>query len=488
MLFARSKVSNLTSFAVACALLLFGPRGLAAEGSIVLAPDGSYRVDSLVITRLAVGYWSGYTGTRYSTYLDGHSVLEDVATRCGQPIKFRQSESGPASTYWDVGDAMGGCVSDFVANYISRPHTISTMLPPQLKPKSSGTPYYEPSAGEWWEWKARVYGEPYFRDAYSATFELRGLPTILFCSVDAPIRSADTGACSCPGEVKYSAMARGYRCFPREYYRLEITTITPGGSLPDIELEPEETVSLMVQVFDAEDRPVPFVHVRIEVSVEATSGGHDHGGADRPRGALSGFNGANWVEGATDVFGSYYFSFTAPKASGDHRLRVACVSNVCDDEEKKVWVGLRGLVALPPSVYGYYEFVGGVDDGENKHFPNSDTHYLTLTSAAVAITLAAAYRQKFPEDPALRYNDASLERGGIFDIKANWSPSHAEHRRGTVIDVRANPIINSVTAIPDRNFDQFIKLTRRFAPAYAEIHYQGTDVQHFHVRLMGEME
>lgn len=487
MFAARNNASVFASLAVAFSLFLFSPSVIAADGSLVLAPDGSYRFDRVLYTRLNPGYWRGRSGTQDLNGL-GNVVAKDVATRCGRPFQFRYTESAPPSTYWDVGDNMDGCIADFVANYISRPHTVSTLSPPQLQQNPGGNPYATTPTGERWSWKTSVYGQPYSRDAYSAYFELVGHPDILVCPALAPVWSADTGACSCPGEIRYSATFRGDRCFPMERYRLEITTVTPGGSLPDIELEPEATVELMVRVFDAQDRPVPFVQVRVEVSVDETSGGHDHGGADRPRGALSGFNGANWVSGTTDASGLYYFSFTAPEASGDHKLRATCVGQVCDDAEEDVSVGVQGLVPLPPSTYGYYELIGGSDDGKNTHYPNSDTHYLTLGSAAKAITLAAAYRQKFPGDPVLHYNDASLERGGLFDVHGDWASPHIEHRRGTVVDVRANPSINPETAIPARNFEQFIKLTKTFSPAYASLHHEGANTQHFHVRLMGEEE
>lgn len=80
-------------------------------------------------------------------------------------------------------------------------------------------------------------------------------------------------------------------------------------------------------------------------------------------------------------------------------------------------------------------------------------HYLNGDTLGKLMDLARLYKQVyFPFDPVLRLNDASLERGGLFDLGALWAPPHHEHRRGVVIDVRAN---GSATAIPQRNFEDF---------------------------------
>ena len=42
--------------------------------------------------------------------------------------------------------------------------------------------------------------------------------------------------------------------------------------------------------------------------------------------------------------------------------------------------------------------------------------------------------------------------GGVFDINANWQSPHFEHKRGTVIDIRANQATGS---IPFDNFELF---------------------------------
>jgi len=92
-------------------------------------------------------------------------------------------------------------------------------------------------------------------------------------------------------------------------------------------------------------------------------------------------------------------------------------------------------------------------------------------------------------------NDASLVWGGKFDVFGNWRGEHHNHKRGVVIDIRAN---QDPTAIPQARFDDF----ERFAKAnkaFADLHcaFSGPYVcpaclldtgpkRHFHVRLLGK--
>lgn len=111
--------------------------------------------------------------------------------------------------------------------------------------------------------------------------------------------------------------------------------------------------------------------------------------------------------------------------------------------------------------------------------------------------LAALYRQRFPSDPPPYLNDASLERGGLFDIYWEnlqkgtkrtvwWTTPHVEHRRGTVIDIRVNGSEGSIP-VDDEYFDAFEEIAQARG-ADAEIHSPGTSNQHYHVRLMGVAE
>jgi hypothetical protein len=80
-------------------------------------------------------------------------------------------------------------------------------------------------------------------------------------------------------------------------------------------------------------------------------------------------------------------------------------------------------------------------------------------------------------------NDASLKWGGLFDKDGDWVPDHVEHRRGTVVDVRAN---SSPGAIPAEDFDDIKKMAKKLL---IDPHFEGGSTnQHFHLRLFNRRE
>jgi len=100
------------------------------------------------------------------------------------------------------------------------------------------------------------------------------------------------------------------------------------------------------------------------------------------------------------------------------------------------------------------------------------------------IWLAELYRARFPNDPELRLNDASLERGGLFDIKYPartqwWTPPHKTHRRGSDIDIRANEFVHT-DAVPHRNYFEFEEIAIDVG-CKAGMHSEFTTNQHYHV-------
>lgn len=240
------------------------------------------------------------------------------------------------------------------------------------------------------------------------------------------------------------------------------------------EIEPGKvTTTLRAKVYDNNNQPVPNVKVKLEVTVEASSGGHLHDNS-RPRGLLS--NGAQVGIEITGMTGGdgMHFTFSAPAPTGDHKIKATCLDRDCAQEgPDKVWVGIKNLdPLLSSSVYVL--------------LPNRDTahpanHYMTSLASQRLAVLAALYHGRFPNDPLLHLNDASLERGGLFDYKARigspWAPPHETHRDGRAIDIRAN---SESGAIPVTNFAEFIRIARRTGGS-AGVHSPGTSNQHFHV-------
>jgi hypothetical protein len=189
--------------------------------------------------------------------------------------------------------------------------------------------------------------------------------------------------------------------------------------------------------------------------------------------------GLSTISGVTDGKGEFKFKFNAEEVSGTHVLAATC-GKCTQPASKNIDVKVDGLFALLPS-QALYELVGGLPD--NPEHP--DNHYLTPAAKRKLLQLVNDYNNLFPDDSILHLNDASLVWGGLFDIKTKWKPSHYEHRRGTVIDVRAN---RTDTAIPPANYRKFMRIIEDIEGDYI-YHPPGKPIpEHFHVRLIGVEE
>jgi hypothetical protein len=103
------------------------------------------------------------------------------------------------------------------------------------------------------------------------------------------------------------------------------------------------------------------------------------------------------------------------------------------------------------------------------------------------IALANYYHADFPNDPPLQLNDASLERGGLFDLPPlypAWNPPHKGHRKGVVIDIQAN---GTSAAMPQRNFKAFEKLATELNMTLWPENLNKSN-GHYHVRLLGQID
>jgi hypothetical protein len=254
-----------------------------------------------------------------------------------------------------------------------------------------------------------------------------------------------------------------------EQYTLYLKTDPPE------KIEPSGSATVTATVYDAQGRLKDGVTVSIKVDVEAGTGGHGHDAGRH----VSPYTGTmNPTTGTTGSDGTFSFTFDAPEVSGTHTFAAKCVSPTCTNSPAtaKIDVKVDGLLAMQGS--DVYEFVGAVPG------VHADNHYLTPVAMYKLVTLATDYHKSFPTSPVLRVNDASLKWGGKFDVFGNWAGDHAEHRRGTVIDIRAN---SSPGAIPPENFKEF-KKQAAFYGTDAKIHHPGQDTQHFHVRLLNREE
>lgn len=308
------------------------------------------------------------------------------------------------------------------------------------------------------------------------------------------------------------------RCITEEY-EIKLTGNT--------QTEPSQPLSYVATVIDkaTQQPPTKAAAIKISLTVDATSGGHDHGDSTRPRGSLNGVacetDDTCITLTAVAGSGTAPFTFTPRDASGKHTITASC-DKCSSGDSKTVEVKVEGLKPIPASTF----FVFGPS---SRH--GTKNHYLMPAAAEKLLLLAINYQSQgqfkimdpstntmvWPEP--FRVNDASLELGGLFDIYGDWTNPHKEHRRGTTVDLRANE--GTPNAIPPENFEGFEMLLtninggeeggfirectkdkkdtngnlippihKRMASNYCVSQLDGSfdDNRHYHVRLMGVAE
>ena len=248
-----------------------------------------------------------------------------------------------------------------------------------------------------------------------------------------------------------------------------------------VKIEPGEIQQLSVNVTGCGGGASSGAEVKLVIEPVNGTGGHAHHDEDRPKGLMS--NGVT-AESEITVYagvGGSAVTFLAPKVSGDYKITASCLDRNCNQQgDDKIWVGIEDLIPLNPSPV--YSLIGSKPEHPNGH-------YLTYSALLKITALSIAYNAKYP-GKVLHLNDASLERGGIFDIYYDnraidgwWKPPHTEHRRGTVIDIRANGASGSI--LPDEE-TSFRRLAKRY-DIDVRPHGSGSN-RHFHVRIMGVRE
>ena len=290
-------------------------------------------------------------------------------------------------------------------------------------------------------------------------------------------------------------------------------TITLSGGA---EVEPssgpdKKFLPIIATVKDQNGQPTTTpVSVHVSLKVDPKTGGHDHGDSTRPRGGIAeketcASDSECWSN-TTDGSGQVVFNFNAPEASGTHTISATC-DGCSNTATKPVDVKVDGLEPIPTLPFYALNEANGDVIGARTGW-HADNHNLTPTAAQKLLKIAVTYRfnPKFMVvadsntgrkdlPPVLHINDASLPLGGVYDICArpdacpdlgvvDWKEPHAEHRRGTVVDVRANGGIGSVPVLKKT---AFIRLLRNSKVPYLH-ESQGSSNEHFHLRLLGQPE
>lgn len=266
----------------------------------------------------------------------------------------------------------------------------------------------------------------------------------------------------------------------QQQYTIKLSNDASLPSSGDLaEVEPgKATTTLRAKVYGSNNQIVPNANIRLEVTVDDNSGGHGHPDINRPKGLLSG-NGQAGLEivGNTGSDG-LPFTFNAPAPAGDHKIIASCTDSgrTCTQEgPDKVWVGVKGLKQQASSIN--YVLLS------NRDANHPENHYVATNTERNVSNFAAAYHRRFPNDPVLHFNDASLVRGGLFDIASNWSthPGHETHRLGANVDVKANEFYHEPSqSIPASNYIDFWNMGRRYG-CYVALHSGATPNEHFHL-------
>jgi hypothetical protein len=309
-------------------------------------------------------------------------------------------------------------------------------------------------------------------------------------------------AVGCPDPTVNSAVPYRYsatrKTCEREVPDTLTITLSGGTEVEPSNGEDKRTLPFIATVIDqSTQKPTTnSVEVRISLKVnDPKSGGHDHGDSTRPRGGIAeekvcASDNECWKK--KTVNGAVVFNFNAPEASGTYTISATCEG--CSNTATKP-VDVKVNESKDPgwdhlTASSDYALVGG-ETGKKHH----DNHYLTATASAHLKRLVREYNLAYPAGPVLYLNDASLVWGGRFDISGNWAGDHKNHRKGVVIDIRAN---QDPTAIPQARFDDFEKFAKA-NKAYASLHcaFSGPYVcpaclldtgpnRHYHVRLLGQ--
>lgn len=177
--------------------------------------------------------------------------------------------------------------------------------------------------------------------------------------------------------------------------------------------------------------PIPGVSFSISTDFVPGSSGHAH--TNPP--AISDVATIAGSGGTTDANGVWSTTFQTGRVAS--KLRLTAIGNV----EGKLFlktadlsVGFAGLVDPGVDGSGIIRYTGNTTpDGlrhPGNHYGSGELHVFVRKMASYYNILAAA-----SEKGTVGINDMSIERGGLFDINGQWTPSHFRHRFGTDADI-----------------------------------------------------
>lgn len=203
---------------------------------------------------------------------------------------------------------------------------------------------------------------------------------------------------------------------------LQQTSMEPSITSPGSHYAHNVTQTIHVSVVDTAGNRIPNRVVVLSLIATADPhAGHVHSITSpvKPTGTLS------VPQISTGPTGDATVTYTSPDPSGGVYIKGR--SSGSGSVQKFIKVEIKDLVPYGPEI-------GADTVGSNAIHPIN--HYATAAHIAALQKLAATYAQAFPSAPRLKFNDSSLESGGLFDIAGNWQPDHMGHRIGRNTDVK----------------------------------------------------
>jgi hypothetical protein len=241
----------------------------------------------------------------------------------------------------------------------------------------------------------------------------------------------------------------------------------------------KSTLELIAKVMEG-STPKAGATVTFAVDVVAKTGGHGHHDAARPKGSVP-------ASGVTDVNGEIKIKFKATEIAGTHTITATCAECSNKTVNKNVDVLVPDLAPISPNpsqnTDGSYQYAfTAVDPG---HVGTSGgrqrgEYYLTAEATINLYDLI----EKFAEDGwgIVGLNDASLNWGGLYDLKNNWSKPHSEHRVGEEIDISFKRAGNVVSTAKQNSFYKKYCEDKKAEVPFSILHHYVL-IPHFHVRL-----
>ena len=214
-------------------------------------------------------------------------------------------------------------------------------------------------------------------------------------------------------------------------------SLTPTPSLPGN--RGPQSIQLSIGCNDAATGiPIPNCYVALSLSQQDGSGGHIHaasGNITRPPGIY----GTGSISPSAITTGPngepQTVTYSAPRTSGIVDLRVDSFPPAGTGTSSTLTIGVfvPGLVELARDGF-MYTIVYTTNHGL--------ANWFTSDMWAKVERLPSLYFHEVPiplppgtEIPRLVYTGASLERGGLFDYRGDWSPPHNSHDDGRDLDI-----------------------------------------------------